>query len=126
MTQPEDDGVRDIGTPFRLFTSDNPTELFDVDFHPQAVSVRDVHPSEFAPKAEESSSATESAEGSLTPEQSQSPDTPANPAPVEKEQVPGLEDLDSPEQTSDGSATPPVVTPPSPPAPTRSSRNAGK
>ena len=129
MTQ-QDDGVRDIGSPFRMFSPGEPAAVFDVDFHPQVVRSEEIHPSEVQedPKDEESSSALESAEGSSTAEKSPSSEGPEKPAPVEKEltQVPGLEDLGSPDETSPGDDVPPAPTPPQPPATTRSSRSAGK
>lgn len=128
MTQ-QDDGVRDIGSPFRMFSPGDPAAVFDVDFHPQAVRVEDLHPSEVAddPKDEAPSSALESAEGSSTLEKLTPVVTPESLASVEKaSQVPGLEDLGSPDETSPGGDVPPVPTPPQPPAPTRSSRSAGK
>lgn len=131
MSQP-DDGARDIGSPFRVFNPHDLSSMFDVDFAPQPVSVRDIHPTEIEPdpKDEESSSVQESAEGSSTREMSTQPATPENPVSAEKvSSVPGLEDLlDSspPTPTSLGSEMPPVSVPPLPPAKTPSSRSAGK
>jgi len=125
----DEDGVRDIGSPFKVFSPLDMSSLYDVDFAPQPVSVRDVHPSELAanPKDEESSSAQESVEDSTTPEKSNSPDPLENPAPVEREPVPtGLEDLVSSNETSPGDETPPAATPPLPPGKTPSSRSAVK
>ena len=131
MIQPDDDGVRDLGSPFRMFSPNDLGSMYDVDFHPMVVRADEVHPSEVAdPKAMDEvdpSSAPESAPDSSTQVTSTSSESPDSPAPAEKEsQVPGLEDLDLPSETSPGDVTPPVAIPPSPPAKTPSSRSAAK
>lgn len=129
MSQP-DDGVRDIGSPFRVFNPMNRSELFDVDFHPQVVRADEIHPSEVLddPKdsdEEDPSSVQASADDSSTTEKSESLETQENSAPVEKASL-SLVSQDSPPQTSPGSVEPPVETPPLPPAKTRSSQGADK
>jgi hypothetical protein len=106
---------------------------FDQDWSPQPVKVGDVHPSEVdgAPKVDAASSAQESATPSsdpASPSESGATAEKANTSSTPAEVPPGLEDLElgSPEETSAGASAPPVVTPPSPPAPIRSSRSAGK
>lgn len=127
MSQQED-GVRDIGAPFRMFSPGDPAAVFDVDFHPQVVKSDEIHPSEVTgdPKDEASSSVPASAEDSMTQEKSPSLDGPENPAPAGKESLPGLEDLDLSSETSLGDDEPPAETPPLPPATTASSRSAAK
>lgn len=132
MTSPEPDEEPQVRELNPVTFSLTHGHTFDQDWSPRPVKVEDVHPSEVdsAPKAEVASSAPESAtpsSGPASPSESGATAEKANTS-ITPEVPVGLEDLelDSSPETSDGASVPPVVTPPSPPVPTRSSRSAVK
>lgn len=141
MSQPDRDEAREIASPVKFFDPAGGRDYADLDLAPKAVRADDVLPQEavdVAPKVRnpaDDSSAQGSAESysDLIPSPEDAALRPENSVGVEKEptsQLP-LENDEPPspassKQTSDGETTPPVVTPPSPPAKTPSSRSAGK
>jgi hypothetical protein len=133
MSQPGQDEPRELLSPVKFFDPRAGRVDGEMDLTPKVVRSDDVLPTEagdVVPKAEDLTelSVQESVGTSLEPARE-----PESSVPVTKEnssltEVPGLEDLErvSPEETSPGENVPPVVTPPLPPAATRSSRSAAK
>jgi hypothetical protein len=133
MSQPGQDEPRELLSPVKFFDPRAGRVDGEMDLTPKVVRSDDVLPTEagdVVPKAEDLTelSVQESVGTSLEPAKG-----PESSVPVTKEnssltEVPGLEDLErvSPEETNPGENVPPVVTPPLPPAATRSSRSAAK
>jgi hypothetical protein len=133
MSQPGQDEPRELLSPVKFFDPRAGRVDGEMDLTPKVVRSDDVLPIEagdVVPKAEDLTelSVQESVGTSLEPAKGAESSVPVTKENSPLTEVPGLEDLErvSPEETNPGENVPPVVTPPLPPAATRSSRSAAK